>query len=190
MTISPTTLPGVLLIQPKRFEDERGWFTESLRKDLLENVIGHTLDFCQDNQAYSRYGVIRGLHYQMPPFAQSKIDAVLEGSILDVAVDIRRGSAYFGKHLALELSSENQKQLYIPRGFAHGYACLNERSLVTYKVDNYYNKATEASITFNDPQLAIDWQIPSEKQVLSPKDQQHPTFEEAQCFDFNTPLYD
>ncbi len=190
MTIIPSVLSGVLLIQPKKFEDERGWFMESFRQDLLEKAVGHVLQFCQDNQARSSYGVIRGLHYQMPPYDQSKLVAVLEGSILDVVVDIRKGSPYFGKHFAVELSSENQKQLFIPRGFAHGYACLSEKSLMAYKVDSYYYKAAEASIAFDDPQLAIDWQIPVKKQILSSKDQQHPPYEAAKYFDYNQSLYD
>ena len=190
MTITPTLLPEVLLIQSKKLEDERGWFVESFRLDLLEKAVGHALHFCQDNQAQSSYGVIRGLHYQMPPFAQSKLVSVSEGRVLDIVVDIREGSPHFGKHFAVELSGENQKQLFIPRGFAHGYACLSETALLTYKVDSYYNKAAEASIAFDDPQLNIDWQIPVEKQVLSAKDRQHSTFEVAQWFEFNTPLYD
>ncbi len=190
MTITPTALPEVLLIQPNKFEDKRGWFVESFRKDLLEKAVGHTLHFCQDNQAKSTHGVIRGLHYQMPPHAQSKLVSVLQGKVLDVVVDIRKGSPRFGKHLAVELSSENQKQLFIPRGFAHGYACLSETTLLGYKVDHYYKKASEASIAFDDLQLAIDWQIPNQLQKLSPKDLQHPTFEAARHFDFNTPCYD
>jgi len=190
MTITPTALPEVLLIQPKKFEDKRGWFVESFRKDLLEKAVGHTLNFCQDNLAESSSGVIRGLHYQMPPHAQSKLVSVPQGEVLDVVVDIRKGSPRFGKHLAIELSSENQKQLFIPRGFAHGYACLSQMALLSYKVDSYYNKTAEASISFDDPQLAIDWQIPHQLQKLSPKDLQHPTFEAAQHFDYNTSCYD
>ena len=190
MTIKPTAFPEVLLIEPKKFEDGRGWFMESFRKDLLEKAVGHALNFCQDNHAQSSYGVIRGMHYQMPPHAQSKLVYVLQGKVLDVVVDIRRGSPWFGKHLAIELSSENQKQLFIPRGFAHGYACLSETVLLAYKVDSYYNKAAEASIAFNDPQLAIDWQIPHQLQKLSPKDLQHPTFDAAHHFDYNQPYYD
>ncbi|MEC8636121.1 MAG: dTDP-4-dehydrorhamnose 3,5-epimerase [Bacteroidota bacterium] len=190
MNITPTALPEVLLIQRHKFEDNRGWFMESYRKDMLEKAVGHSLHFCQDNQAWSSYGVIRGLHYQMPPHAQSKLVSVLQGKVLDVVVDIRRGSPRFGKHLAIELSSENQKQLFIPRGFAHGYACLSETTLLSYKVDHYYNKASEASIVFNDPKLVIDWQIPQEFQKLSPKDLQHPTLEAAKFFDYNTPCYD
>ena len=190
MTITSTLLPEVLLIQPQKLEDERGWFMESFRKNELEKAVGHNLNFCQENHAQSSYGVIRGLHYQMPPHAQSKLVSVLQGNVVDVMVDIRKGSPHFGEHLAVELSAENQKQLFIPRGFAHGYACLSETALLSYKVDSYYNKAAEASIAFDDPQLAIDWQIPNQLQKLSPKDLQHPTFEVASNFDFNTPSYD
>jgi dTDP-4-dehydrorhamnose 3,5-epimerase len=190
MTITPCALPEVLLIQPKKFEDHRGWFMESFRKDLLEEAVGHALHFCQDNMAQSSYGVIRGLHYQMPPFAQSKLVSVVQGKVLDVVVDIRKGAPNFGKHMAIELSDENQKQLFIPRGFAHGYACLSQMALLSYKVDSYFNKAAEQSIAFNDPQLAINWQIPQDFQKLSPKDLKHPTFEAAQHFDYNQPCYD
>ncbi len=190
MTIIPSALPEVLMIQPKKIEDERGWFLESFRKDLLEDAVGHILDFCQDNLAESSYGVIRGLHYQMPPYAQSKLVSVLQGSVIDVVVDIRKGSPNFGEHLTVELSAENQKQLFIPRGFAHGYACLSETALLSYKVDTHYNKAAEACIAFNDPQLAIDWRIPVDKQILSLKDQIDSTFKAARCIDYNTPLYD
>ena len=184
MTISPTALSEVLLIQPKKFEDERGWFSESFRLDLLHKALGRCLNFCQENHAQSSYGVIRGLHYQMPPFAQSKLVSVPYGKVLDVVVDIRKGSPDFGKYIALQLSSENQKQLFIPSGFAHGYACLSETALFSYKVESYYNKDSEASIAFDDPKLAIDWQIPMGKQVLSSKDREHPTFEAAKYFDY------
>ncbi len=190
MTITPTTLPEVLLIQSKKFEDERGWFMESFRKDLLEDAIGHALELCQDNLAESSYGVIRGLHYQMPPHAQSKLVSVVQGSVIDVVVDIRKGSPHFGEHLAVQLSAENQKQLFIPRGFANGYACLSETAILTYKVDSHYNKATEAGIAFDDPQLNIDWQIPAERQILSSKDRDHPAFKAAPFFNYNIPLYD
>lgn len=189
MTITPTALPEVLLLQPQKHEDARGWFIESFRLDLLEAATGHRLHFCQENRALSHYGVIRGLHYQMPPHAQSKLVSVLQGKVLDVVVDLRSGSPRFGQHMAVELSGQNQKQLFVPRGFAHGYACLSETAIFAYQVDNYYNKAAERSIAYNDPQLAIDWQIPLDKQLLSPKDRQHPTFGAAQIFDLNTPLY-
>lgn len=190
MTITPTALPEVLMIQPKKFEDDRGWFMESFRRDLLEKAAGHSIDFCQDNSAHSQYGVIRGLHYQMPPHAQSKLVSVQHGKILDVVVDIRKGSPYFGQYIAVELSTKNQKQLFIPRGFAHGYACLSETSLVSYKVDHFYNKASEGSIAYDDPQLNIDWQTPKAQQSLSPKDRVHPFLAEARLFDYNLSQYD
>ena len=190
MTITPTALPEVLLIQPKKFEDKRGWFMESFRKDLLEKAVGHALHFCQDNQAQSTYGVIRGLHYQMPPHAQSKL----------VYRPSRRGSrrsggyskrfSKFWQAFSHRIEQQKSKTTFIPRGFAHGYSCLSENALLSYKVDNYYNKDSEESIAFNDPKLAIDWQIPQELQKLSPKDLQHPTFEAAQHFDNNSPCYD
>ena len=190
MTITKTSLPQVLLIQPKKFKDDRGWFMESFRLDLLEKALGHSINFCQENQALSSFGVIRGLHYQMPPFAQSKLVSVLIGKVLDVVVDIRKGSPHFGMHFAAELSSENQKQLFIPRGFAHGYACLSESAVFSYKVDNHYQKNTEASIGFDDISLSIDWQIPTEKQILSSKDRQNPSLDKAQHFDYSQALYD
>lgn len=190
MTITPTALPEVLSIKPQKLGDERGWFMESFKKNLLEKAVGHAIHFCQENQAQSNYGVIRGLHYQTPPSAQSKLLSVIEGTILDVAVDIRKGSPNFGKHITIQLSSKNQKQLFIPRGFAHGYACLSEMALVTYKVDNYYNKFSEASIAFDDPQLNIDWRLPLDEIILSKKDKSHPFFDKAQYFDYNQSLYD
>ena len=190
MTIQPTAFPEVFIVQPDLHRDERGWLMESFRLDLLEKAVGHPLRFCQENTAKSSFGVIRGLHYQMSPFAQSKLVSVLAGNVLDVVVDIRKGSPNFGKHLSVLLSSENQKQLFIPRGFAHGYACLSEASIFSYKVDNYYHKAAEASIAFDDPQLNIDWQIPADKIMLSQKDKERPAFNEARHFDFNQSLYD
>ena len=190
MTITPTALPEVLSIKPQKLGDERGWFMESFKKNLLEKAVGRTIHFCQENQAQSSYGVIRGLHYQMPPYAQSKLVSVIQGKVLDIVIDIRQGSPNFGKHIAIELSGINQKQLYIPRGFAHGYSCLSETAMLLYKVDNYYNKDSEASIAFDDLQLGIDWKIPQELQKLSPKDFHNPSFEAAHHFDFNQPLYD
>tara|TARA_B100001057_G_scaffold213163_1_gene213497 strand:- start:1257 stop:1829 length:573 start_codon:yes stop_codon:yes gene_type:complete len=190
MTITPTEFSEVLLIKSNAHKDNRGWFMERFRKDLLVNAFGHTINFCQENQVESHYGVIRGLHYQLPPAAQSKLISVVHGNILDVVVDIRKGSPNFGKHITIELSSKNQKQLFIPRGFAHGYACLSEISRITYLVDNYYNKATEASIAFDDTQLNINWQLPANKISLSKKDKFLPRFHAAQFFDYNQSLYD
>ena len=187
MTITPTALPEVLLIQPNKFEDKKAGLWKALERPTGK-AVGHALHFCQDNQAQSTYGVIRGLHYQMPPHAQSKLVYVPQGEVLDIVVDIRKGSSYFGKHLAIELSSKNQRQLFIPRGFAHGYACLSQMALLSYKVDSYYNKALSQN-RFNDPQLAIDWQIPINSKAIS-KGSSAPTFEGAQHFDNNSPYYD
>ena len=190
MNIIPTSLPQVLLIQPKKIEDNRGWFMERFKLNLLEKALGHSINFCQENQVLSNFGVVRGLHYQMPPFAQSKLISVIEGTVLDVVVDIRKGSPNFRKYITVELSSKNQKQLFIPRGFAHGYSCLSEINRVTYQVDNHYSKSSEASIAFDDSELNIDWQLPADKIVLSEKDKSLPKFRAAQDFDYNQSLYD
>ena len=190
MTITPTEFPEVLLIKPSTYQDNRGWFMESFHRDLLGDAFGHTINFCQENQAESYYSVIRGLHYQLPPAAQSKLISVVHGNILDVVVDIRKGSPNFGKHITVELSSKKQEQLYIPRGFAHGYSCLSEIARITYLVDNYYNKATEAGVAFDDPQLNIDWQLPADKTILSRKDKCLPRFQAAKYFDYNQSLYE
>ena len=178
MTITPTALPEVLLIQPYKFEDNRGWFMESFRKDLLEKAVGHALHFCQDNQAQSTYGVIRGLHYQMPPHALSKLVSVPQGEVLDVVVDIRKGSPRFGKHLAIELSSKNQRQLFIPRGFAHAFLVLSESALFSYKVDNIYNPSFDAGVIWNDVKLNINWGVNESDLIISAKDQNLPIFNE------------
>lgn len=190
MTITPTELPEVLLIKSNVYQDKRGWFIESFHKDKLANAVGHSINFCQQNQAESYYGVIRGLHYQMPPSAQSKLISVVEGNILDIVMDIRKGSPNFGKHITVELSGKKQEQLYIPRGFAHGYSCSSEIARIIYLVDNYYNKANEAGIVFDDPQLNIDWQLPTDKIILSEKDKCLPRFQAAKFFDFYQSLYD
>ena len=190
MIIKRCSLSEVLLIKPQKIMDQRGWFMENFRKNLLEEKVGHPLYFCQENISQSSLGVIRGLHYQMPPNAQSKLVSVINGKVLDVILDVRKGSPSFGNYIAIELSSDNQKQLFIPRGFAHGFSCLSETAILSYKVDSYYNKNSETSIAFDDPQLAIDWKIPLEKQILSSKDREHPPFEAANYFDYNKSLYD
>jgi len=169
MHITQTTIPGVLLIQPKVFEDSRGYFFESYSQ---KNFSDHNLsfDWVQDNQSSSSYGVIRGLHYQLNPFAQTKLVRVFRGTILDVVVDIRKGSPHYGKVFSVELSAENKTQILVPKGFAHGFSVLSERAEVLYKCDNYYNKASEAGIIYNDPSLAIDWKVPAEKALVSEKD--------------------
>jgi dTDP-4-dehydrorhamnose 3,5-epimerase len=169
MPFLETGIPGLLVFEPKVFSDSRGYFFESFsERVLLEKGI--TTRFVQDNQSSSSYGVIRGLHYQLPPHAQTKFVRVLEGEILDVVVDIRKGSPAYGKVFSIVLSGENKKQLFIPRGFAHGFSVLTETAQMFYKCDNFYNKESEAGIIYNDPVLNIDWKVPANKVVISEKD--------------------
>lgn len=169
MPFSETGIPGLLIFEPKVFQDSRGHFFESYNTQTFLQQ-GINIKFVQDNQSKSCYGVIRGLHFQNPPHAQSKLVRALAGRILDVAVDIRTGSPTFGKVFAIELSAENKKQLFIPAGFAHGFSVLSEVAEVMYKCDNYYNKESEGGIIYNDPALNIDWQIPADKAIVSEKD--------------------
>lgn len=169
MPITKTGIPGLLIIEPVIHEDSRGYFYESYNeKDFIAGGI--SVKFVQDNQARSAYGVIRGLHYQADPHAQSKLVRVLSGAILDVAVDIRKDSPTYGKTFSIELSGENKKQLFIPKGFAHGYSVLSETAEVFYKCDAFYNKAAEGGIIYNDSTLNIDWGIPADKAIISDKD--------------------
>ncbi len=179
MTVKTTPLEGLLIIEPKVFRDKRGYFFESYNKRLYEQN-GITDDFVQDNQSFSSYGVVRGLHYQLNPFAQSKLVRVLHGRIFDVAVDLRKGSPTFGKWFGVELSSDNFLQLYIPRGFAHGFSVLSEIAVVFYKCDNYYAPDYEEGILYNDPALAIDWKLPADKITVSEKDMRNKAFGNAQ----------
>jgi dTDP-4-dehydrorhamnose 3,5-epimerase len=178
MSFYEVDIPGLLIIEPKVFEDSRGYFFESYNEQLFAKA-GLNIRFVQDNQSKSSYGVIRGLHYQLGAHAQSKLVRVLEGMILDVAVDIRKGSPTYGKSFALELSAENKKQLFIPKGFAHGFSVLSETAVVLYKCDTFYNKESEAGIRYDDPELKINWDIPEGKEIISDKDQQLPYF--ANC---------
>ncbi len=172
---------GVILIEPAVFGDHRGYFMETYnRADLAE--IGINCDFIQDNESMSGFGVVRGLHYQAMPYTQAKLVRVISGKVLDVAVDMRKNSSNFGKVFYAELSGENHRQFYIPRGFAHGFAVLSETARFAYKCDNIYDPASERGVAFNDPELAIDWQIPMEKMILSPKDLKHPYFKDAEVF--------
>ena len=190
MKIIPTPLEGVVLIEPKVFGDERGYFFESFSAPRFEEQVCRTT-FVQDNGSRSRYGVLRGLHFQKGKYAQSKLVRVVRGTVLDVAVDIRRGSPTFGKWFAAELSEENKLQLFIPRGFAHGFAVLSEEALFQYKCDNLYAPAEEGSIAWNDPDLAIDWRLDPSEVILSEKDRHHPTLREAPyLFDYNQNLYE
>ncbi len=170
-----TDIPGLLIFEPKIFEDSRGYFFEAYNEQVFHDE-GVDLRFVQDNQSKSSYGVIRGLHYQLNPHAQFKLVRVLEGAILDVAVDIRKDSPTFGKHFSLELSAENKKQLLVPAGFAHGFSVLTETAVVFYKCDTLYNKESEAGIRYNDASLGIDWKIPAGKEIVSEKDVQQSLF--------------
>ena len=172
-----TDIEGVYIIEPKVFKDQRGYFFESYNKLSLES-LGIDYTFVQDNQSKSSYGVIRGLHFQKPPHAQTKLLRVVEGKIIDVAVDIRKGSPTYGKHVAVELSAENFKQLLIPAGFAHGFSVLSETAIVQYKCTDYYHPETEGGIMFNDSDIDINWGIPLDEAVVSDKDLKHPSFAE------------
>jgi dTDP-4-dehydrorhamnose 3,5-epimerase len=178
MPFHTTDISGVLVFEPNVFEDDRGYFFESYNEIIFKEQ-GIDLRFVQDNQSFSNYGVIRGLHYQLLPHAQAKLVRVLYGKILDVALDIRKGSPTYGKSFCLELSAENKKQLLIPAGFAHGFSVLSEKAEVFYKCDKFYNKESDAGIYFNDPVLNIDWKIPVGKIIISGKDNALPTL--AEC---------
>jgi len=178
MSFIKTDISGLLIFEPKVLEDDRGYFYEAYNEKKFSEA-GVNLKFVQDNQSKSSYGVIRGLHYQLNPFAQSKLVRVLQGNIIDVAVDIRKGSPTFGKHLSIELSAENNKQLFIPAGFAHGFSVLSETAIVLYKCDQFYNKESEGGIHFNDSSLNIDWQIPAGKEIVVEKDLKSPSLKDC-----------
>lgn len=177
MPFHKTDIPGLLVFEPEVFEDSRGYFFESYNEKKFKEA-GIDFRWVQDNQSSSAYGVIRGLHYQLPPFAQSKLVRVLKGKILDVVVDIRKGSPTFGKNYCKVLSAKNKRQMFIPKGFAHGFSVLSEKAEVIYKCDDYYNKESEAGIIYNDPELNIDWRIPAEAAIISEKDKLLPTLKE------------
>ena len=178
MPFIKTDFPGLLIFEPKIFEDSRGYFFESYNAETFA-ADGHSIQFVQDNQAKSSYGVIRGLHYQLHPHSQTKLIRVLSGAILDVVVDLRKGSPCFGQVFTLELSAENKKQLLIPKGFAHGYSVLSDTAEVLYKCDAFYRKETEGGILYNDPVLAIDWKIPPDRMAVSEKDTKYPCIKEC-----------
>ncbi len=186
----PQNISDILVIKPKVHGDERGSFFEAFRQDKLEDALGYKVDFVQDNESKSFKGVLRGLHFQLAPYAQSKLVRVIEGSVLDVAVDIRRGSPSFGKHVAVELSGVNRKQTFIPRGFAHGFVVLTDTATFAYKVDNYYSPEYDRGLAFDDMDLNIDWQLTKQQLLLSDKDTQQPCLTElTDCFDSNTNYY-
>jgi len=178
MKITKTEIDGLLILEPESFGDSRGYFMETWNKKVLE-FNGIYFNPVQQNESGSAYGVIRGLHYQLSPFAQSKLVRVVAGEVLDVAVDLRSNSATFGKHCSVKLSAENRKQFFLPKGFAHGFSVLSEFAVFSYQCDNYYNPESERSIAFNDGFLGIDWQIPVSKMIVSSKDLQSPLFANA-----------
>lgn len=194
MEIIKTPLDGVLIIEPKIFHDTRGYFFESFSQrefdEKVAPILGHTVQFVQDNESMSSYGVMRGLHYQKMPFTQSKLVRVVKGSVLDVAVDIRKGSPTFGQHVAVELTEENHRQFFVPRGFAHGFAVLSETAVFQYKCDNFYHPEADAGISIKDDTLGIDWRIPVEDALLSEKDLKHACLKDSVLdFNINDPLY-
>lgn len=177
MNIVETEIKGVFIIEPKVFGDNRGYFFESFSQREFESVIG-PVTFVQDNQSKSSYGVVRGLHFQKPPHAQAKLVRVVKGKVLDVAVDLREDSPTFGKYMAVELSDENHRQVFIPKGFAHGFSVLSEEAVFQYKCDEYYAPESEAAIAWDDQGLNIDWKVPAEDVVLSAKDRNHPSLKD------------
>ena len=189
MTFTRTSIPDVIIIDLKVHGDERGYFVETFRADKFAEFAGFEVHFCQDNESASSYGVLRGLHYQLPPHAQSKLVRVIEGEVLDVAVDIRKGSPTFGKHVAVRLSGENKRQLFIPRGFAHGFVVLSEKCTFAYKVDNYYSPECDRGIAFNDPAIGIEWIVPEEALQLSAKDSTQPLLCDADLFEYGVDFY-
>ena len=190
MEFTPQKIADVVVVEPQVHGDQRGYFVETFRHDLFEAAIGHSVNFVQDNESKSSKGVLRGLHFQLAPHAQSKLVRVIDGRVLDVAVDIRRGSASYGQHVSVELTAENKKQMFVPRGFAHGFVVLSDTATFAYKVDNYYSPESDRGLAFDDPQLNIDWQLPSDQLLLSAKDTQQPSFANlAESFDMAAKLY-
>lgn len=191
MNFIQTSIPEVVIVEPLVHGDVRGYFTETFRKDKLEAFIGYEINFVQDNESKSSYGVLRGLHYQLPPHAQTKLVRVIEGRVLDIAVDIRRGSPTFGQHVAVELSGENKRQLLVPRGFAHGFVVLSESATFVYKVDGYYSPECDRGIAFDDADIGIEWQIDSAQLQLSEKDTKQPKLADAaDLFEYGVNLYE
>lgn len=191
MDFIPQGIPDILVIEPKVHGDERGYFVETFRQDKFEKALGYQVNFVQDNESKSSKGVLRGLHFQLAPHAQSKLVRVVEGAVLDVAVDIRRGSPSFGQHVAVELSDNNKKQMFIPRGFAHGFVVLTDTVIFAYKVDNYYSLECDRGLAFDDIDLNIDWQLTKQQLLLSDKDAQQPRLTELiDCFDWSHNYYE
>lgn len=187
MDVIKTVIDGVLIIEPRVFEDARGYFFESFSQrefdEKVTPILGHTINFVQDNESKSSYGVMRGLHFQCPPFTQSKLVRCVKGTVLDVAVDIRKGSPTYGQHVAVELTENNHRQFFIPKGFAHGFAVLSETAVFQYKCDGFYHPEADGGISILDDALGIDWHIPTDQAILSEKDTKHPFLK-----DFDSPF--
>ena len=187
MNVKKTAIDGVLIIEPRVFNDTRGYFFESFSQrefdEKVAPILGHTVTFVQDNESKSSYGVMRGLHFQRPPFTQSKLVRCVKGAVLDVAVDIRKGSPTYGQHVAVELTEENHRQFFISKGFAHGFAVLSETAVFQYKCDEFYHPESDGGISILDDSLGIDWRIPTAQAILSEKDTKHPLLQ-----DFNSPF--
>jgi dTDP-4-dehydrorhamnose 3,5-epimerase len=187
----PQSIPDVWIIEPKVHGDERGYFAETYRQDMFEDVLGYKVNFVQDNESKSYKGVLRGLHFQLAPYAQSKLVRVIEGTVLDIAVDIRRGSPNFGQHVAIELSSSNKKQMFIPRGFAHGFLVLSDTATFAYKVDNFYSPECDRGLAFDDIDLKIDWKLNKQEILISDKDSQQPRLKDLKdYFEYNEKKYE
>ena len=194
MEVIKTAIDGVLIIEPKVFGDARGYFFESFSQrefdEKVAPILEHTINFVQDNESMSSYGVMRGLHFQRPPFTQSKLVRCVKGAVLDVAVDIRKGSPTYGQHVAVELTEKNHRQFFVPRGFAHGFAVLSETAVFQYKCDNFYAPQADGGISILDDSLGIDWRIPTDKTILSEKDTKHASLKDFDSpFDINVNLY-
>jgi dTDP-4-dehydrorhamnose 3,5-epimerase len=185
-----TKIEDVVIIEPKVHGDDRGYFVETYREDKLEEFLGFKVDFCQDNESKSSRGVLRGLHYQLSPAAQTKLVRVIQGAVLDVAVDIRKGSPTFGEYVAVKLTAENKKQLFVPRGFAHGFVVLEDDTIFAYKVDNYYSPQNDRGIAFDDKSIGIDWGVELSELKLSEKDTKQPQLKDADIFEYGDKLYE
>lgn len=183
MNIVGTSIEGLFIVEPRVFGDDRGYFFESYNSKEFAEKTGYDIVFVQDNESKSKYGVVRGLHFQQPPYAQSKLVRVVKGSVLDVAVDIRKSSPTYGRYVAVELSEDNHRQFFIPKGFAHGFAVLTDEVVFQYKCDEFYAPTSEGALAWDDPDLDIDWGIPADKVILSEKDRHHGSFK-----DFVTPF--
>ena len=190
MKFIKTEIEDMIIIEPTLHGDSRGYFSETFRQDKLDNFLGYKINFIQDNESKSSFGVLRGLHYQLPPKAQTKLVRVIEGNVLDIAVDIRKGSPTFGKHVSVELTAENKRQLLVPRGFAHGFVVLEDDTIFAYKVDNYYSHINDRGIAFNDIDLDIDWVLNTGELNLSIKDKNQPKLKDTKdLFEYGINLY-